>query len=274
MSLLRQPVGPRPSRASIPGLRRALIIGINYEGTRYALRGCINDAEDIRGQVTTFFPTCKEIRLITDRTIFRPTRSVLLASIAWLMDDLLPGEHVLFHYSGHGGRIADVNSDEASGLDSCLYAVERGVLQRILDDELRAALADRVPQGSKCLMIIDSCHSGTAVDLRYTWQAPAAQCLTYAETPQYRKTGGMVVALTSCLDSEVAADTQDERRRPCGALTMALLRVWRTYGPGIKFKHLLWDVRALLRQKGYAQVPQLSTGLPYDMNAAFDLSAP
>jgi hypothetical protein len=97
--------------------------------------------------------------------------------------------------------------------------------------------------------------------------------LTCSENRNYAKTAGTVLALTSCLDSQVAADTSDDQGRPCGALTMALLRTWRTYGPAIKFKHLLWDVRTFLKQRRYSQIPQLSTGASYEINTSFDLGS-
>ena len=266
--------GSRPPKAPsvLGGLKRALIVGINYVNTRYALRGCINDALNIRAQLVSFFPTCGEIRLITDNTLLRPTKAEIMRGLAWLAKDLQPGEHVLFHYSGHGGRVRDRNGDEVLGLDSCLYPINGSQLEVILDDEVRSSLVNRIPRGSKCLIILDSCHSGTAADLRYIWQASTPTLLTYTEARAYPETAGTVVALTSCLDSQAAADTKDEQGRPCGALTMALLRAWRAYGPALKFKHILWDVRSYLKQQRYAQVPQLSTGAPYDINASFDLS--
>lgn len=264
---------PPRAPATRVGLKRALIVGINYVNTRYALRGCINDALDIRKQVVSFFPTCNEIRLITDDTPLRPTKEEIMRGLLWLTQELQPGEHVLFHYSGHGGTVRDVSGDEQGRLDSCLYPINNSRLEVILDDEVRSSLVERVPQGSKCLIVLDSCHSGTAADLRYIWRAPSASVLTYTEARSYPKTAGTVLALTSCLDSQSAADTKDERGRPCGALTMALLRAWNTYGPALKFKHLLWDVQNFLKQRRYAQVPQLSTGAPYDINASFDLSA-
>ena len=268
------PVNPplASTTSKIVGLKRALIVGINYVGTRYALAGCVNDANDIRKQVEVFYPMCKEFRLITDATPLKPTREEILMGIDWLVKDLLPGQHVMFHYSGHGGTVRDLSGDEVSRLDGCIYPIKNGVLQSIVDDEIRSRLADKIPAGCKCFIVLDCCHSGTATDLRYLWSAPSSAILTYSEDKAYSKTTGTVLALTGCLDTQVAADTQDEAGRPCGALTMALLRAWKTYGPAIKFKHLLWDVRSFLKMKKYSQIPQLSTGCPYDINASFDLS--
>jgi hypothetical protein len=259
---------PAPAPAPFQGLFRAVCVGINYKGTGYALYGCINDANNMATQLRTFFPRVGEIRTLTDDTATKPTKANILAAINWLVTGLVAGQNVVFHFSGHGGRVRDTNGDEASGMDSCIYA--QGMTS-ITDDELRAALAARVPAGCKCLVILDCCHSGTAVDLRYEWQSPSATSLTYTEKPAYPKTAGSVIFLSGCRDTEYAMDTVAKDDRPCGAMTMALLDVWRSYGAAIKLKYVLWDIRKYLKDNGYSQVPQLETGLFQDMNAVWDL---
>lgn len=265
------PSGGNPPLPRRPGLRRALIVGINYVGSRYELAGCVNDALDVTQQLRSFFPACEDVRVITDYTLLQPTREELLRGFDWLVQDLRPGEHVLFHYSGHGGRARDLSGDEDTGLDSCLNPIRNRSLEAILDDEVRARLADRIPRGSKCLMILDCCHSGTAADLPFVWRTPTPGRIAYESLGRYAPTAGTVVALSSCLDAQVAMDTRDDLGRPCGALTMALLRAWRSYGPAIQLKQLLWDVREFLAHRGFRQVPQLCSGTPMDVNLSFDL---
>ena len=247
-----------------------MCVGINYTRTPYELYGCINDANNLATQLRSFFPRIGEIRTLTDNTPTKPTKANILAAIDWLVKGLVPGQNVVFQFSGHGGRVRDTNGDEVSGLDSCIYA--QGMAS-ITDDELRSALATRVPAGCKCLVILDSCHSGSAVDLRYQWQTPSATQLTYTENARYAKTAGSVIFVSGCRDAEYAMDTVAKDNRPCGAMTMALLDTWRTYGPGIKLKYLLWDVRKYLKDNGYSQIPQLETGLFQDMNAVWDLNS-
>jgi hypothetical protein len=263
-----RPPAPAPAPAAPQGLLRALCVGINYKGTGYELYGCINDANNMATQLRTFFPSAGEIRVLTDDTATKPTKANILAGIDWLTAGLVAGQNVVFQFAGHGGRVRDTNGDETTGLDSCMYALG---MQTITDDELRAVLAARIPAGCKCLVILDSCHSGTAVDLRYRWEAPAADKLAYTEVAAYPKTAGSVLFLSGCRDSEYAMDTVAKDDRPCGAMTMALLDVWRTYGPAIKLKYVLWDIRKYLKDNGYSQVPQLETGLFQDMNGVWDL---
>ena len=254
-------------------LKRALLVGINYIGTPYELAGCINDAKNMKMQLQTYFPACSEYRLLTDETEMKPTRANVLEALSWLTAGLKPGENVVFHYSGHGGQVRDTSGDEVAGLDSCIYPCNGSTIETILDDEIRTLLALKIPAGCKCLVILDSCHSGTAVDLRYTWQAPIMGTLSYTEDQRYIKTPGTVLFISGCRDDQTAADTVGKDDRPCGALTMALLETWKTYGAAIKLKYLLWDIRTFLRNNGYSQIPQLETGNFLNMNGVFDLSS-
>jgi hypothetical protein len=257
------------------GLKRALLVGINYSNTPYQLAGCINDAINMQNQLKTFFPQQPtEYRLLADDRAEKPTKAAIMAGLAWLVAGLRPGDNVLFHFSGHGGRVRDTNGDEVTGLDSCIYPLNGSTLEIITDDELRAALATTVPAGCKCMVILDACHSGSAVDLRYLWESPSQTSISYKEDTKYAKTAGAVLFLSGCRDEQVAADTADRWGRPCGALTMALLDVWKSYGPAIKTKYLLWDVRQYLKANRYSQIPCLSSGMYLDMNKVFDLGSP
>ncbi len=263
---------PKPNvRLSVPGLKRALLVGINYINSRYELAGCVNDVLNMKSQLETFFPNCNEYKVITDFTEEKPSRKNIIAAFDWLVKDLRPGENVFFQYSGHGGQVRDTNGDEVSGYDSCIYPFN-GTMEIITDDVIRSYIAEKIPAGSKCFIVLDACHSGTAVDLRYKWESLSSQKIAYSENNHYKKLNGNVIFLSGCMDTQTAADTADENWRPCGALSWALLETWRSYGRGIKIKHLLWDVREFLRSRGYSQKPELTSGNYFDMNQIFDLS--
>lgn len=262
-----------PPPAPVGVFMRALLVGINYTDTQYELAGCINDVKNMSDQLKIFFPALTDIQLITDETTTKPSKLNIIAAIRALVTGLKPGENVYFHYSGHGGHLVDKNGDEATGYDSCIYPCAGGTLETISDDELRAEIAAKIPVGSKCLVVLDSCHSGTAVDLRYLWETNANNSLSYKEDTHYEKTAGDVLFLSGAADTQTAADTVDVNGRPCGALTWALIDTWKAYGPAIKTKYLLWDVRKFLKDRGYSQVPQLSTGKYIDLQTVFNLNA-
>ena len=269
-----KPTAPKPTAPVGNTLKRALLVGINYVGTQYELAGCVNDVVNMQNQLKVFFPKCQEYQMLTDSTTTKPTKANILAAINWLVTGLKPGENIYMHFSGHGGQVADKNGDEpADKMDECIYPCANGALEVITDDELRSALVEKVPAGSKAFVVLDCCHSGTAVDLRYLWQAPSNGSLTFTENTKYAKTAGNVLFLSGCRDPQTAADTVDKTGRPAGALTMALLDTWGKYGAVIKTKFLLWDVRKFLKTNGYSQVPELSTSTYIDLNQPFDLGA-
>jgi len=259
----------------VGGLKKVLLIGINYlECPENTLNGCINDVKNIKALLNKFYPKCSQFKVLTDDSTnmsFKPTRKNIIDSINWLVKDLKKGENVYFHYSGHGGFTLDLNKDEKSGNDSCIYPINNGQIEMIIDDELKTLLVNRIPTGSKCFAVLDCCHSGSGLDLRFNVNCPIPDKLTITQDTNYAKTKGSVLFLSGCLDTQTAADTINLNNEPTGALTNALIDTWNNYGVNIKFKHLLWDVRNLLKTRGYEQIPQLSSGNSFDINDSFKL---
>ena len=256
-------------------LKKALLVGINYiENPANMLRGCINDVIKMQTKLSTANPECKEYRILTDdnsNLLFKPTRKNIIDNIDWLVKDLKVGESVLFHYSGHGGLTPDISGDEVSKMDGCIYPINAGKIEVIIDDELRSLLVNKLPTGCKAFVILDSCNSGSALDLRYMYSAPEYGKLIMSQNNKYPNSNGSVIFLSGCADQQTSADTVDSKNIPSGALTNALLDVWNQYGTNIKFKYLLWDVRDVLKKKKYTQIPQLSCSTNINLNDEFRL---
>jgi metacaspase-1 len=95
--------------------RKALIIGINYIGSKHALNGCINDAINVREFLVRdrgFSPNPADMVIMTDTpenrgTPFEPTGHNMMAAFQWLVTGNNPGDSVWLSYSGHGGLIFD-----------------------------------------------------------------------------------------------------------------------------------------------------------------------
>jgi hypothetical protein len=147
--------------ASAEGTRRALLIGINDYQAFPNLRGALNDVELLGGVLESRFGFAPEhVRRLTDA---QATRAGILAALAALAREAGPEDVVYVHYSGHGSQVEDVDGDEgADGMDETLVPHDgrtEGVPD-ITDDELAAALAS-LPAG-RAVVVLDSCHSGTA----------------------------------------------------------------------------------------------------------------
>jgi hypothetical protein len=267
---------PKPVVVAPPapkGLVKALFIGINYTGIpQIRLNGCINDVINMEKFITGLYPSCTQRRVITDDTAVKPTKANILAAIQWLVSDLKPGQNAYFHFSGHGTGVRDTNGDEVSGVDSCICPYNGSRVEIISDDELRVALANKIPAGSKLFAVFDCCSSGTALDLQYMWQCPVQDKLTFSQDRKYALTPGNVYFLSGCQDGDVSWDTVNAQGQAGGAMTFALLETWKTHKVAMKMKHLLWNVRTWLKTKGYPQVPQLSTGQACSSEEVLDFS--
>jgi len=268
------PVVP-PTIESPKGLKRALLIGINYlEDPNNTLSGCINDVKNVEAKLRTANPECKEFRILTDEQadpLLKPTRKNVVDGLNWLVNGIQTNESVFFHYSGHGGLTVDFSGDEQSGFDSCIYPINNGKIEMITDDELRVMFVDKMPTGSKGFAVLDCCHSGSALDLRYLISAPQYGQINITQNTKYPKANGSVIFLSGCTDNQTAADTVDSNNIPSGALTNALLEVWNQYGMNIKFKYLLWDVRDVLKKNGYSQIPQMACSSDINIGDTFKL---
>lgn len=46
-----------------------------------------------------------------------PTKANIMAAVSWLAEGAKPGDHLMMHYSGHGGQVKDEDGDEEDGYD-------------------------------------------------------------------------------------------------------------------------------------------------------------
>ncbi|CAO3628397.1 unnamed protein product [Mucor hiemalis] len=159
------------------GRKRALLIGINYSGTKNELNGCLNDVQNIKKFITSLYDFQEEdIVVLTDdqeEDKFIPTRSNIIAGMQWLVSDAQPDDSFFFHFSGHGGRVHDVHSDEDDSFDETIYPLDfeqfEGESGQIKDDDLHNLLVKPLPAKCRLTAIFDSCHSGTVLDLPYVY---------------------------------------------------------------------------------------------------------
>ncbi|KAF7791691.1 hypothetical protein EIP86_002714 [Pleurotus ostreatoroseus] len=115
-----------------------LLIGINYVGQQAELRGCINDANNVKRFLCSYYGYREEdIVMLTDDTNDPrriPTKQNMLQAMQWLVNGAQPNDSLFFHYSGHGGQTKDVDGDEADGFDEVIYPVDFKQVGHIVDD--------------------------------------------------------------------------------------------------------------------------------------------
>lgn len=233
----------------------ALLFGINYVRTpKYALRGCINDVNNMKSflQGEGF-----RVQKFTDDTNYADTTA---RGIIWKLFALAkethryPIDEVWIHFSGHGTNIEDRNGDEKDGRDECIVPAD---LQLIRDDTL-SYLLSLFHTRTKITCMFDCCHSGTICDLPYTFQSKDR----VEFKPSMRLRNHDIRMFSGCRDDQTSADAWNVRRRWqfSGAMTSCVLLVLQR--GSIMFRdplYFLESLRTQLRIKGFSQVPMLSS---------------
>ena len=251
-----------PQQITINKNKRALLVGINYIGTRYALNGCINDVNSMKDKISnTGF---KDINILTDLTPKKPTRENILNDFKNLLINSEAGDLLLFFYSGHGSNNVDRNNDEPDGQDELIISSD---LKRIIDDELKNIIQTNLKKNVTLFAMFDCCFSGTIFDLKYQY-LDSLNYDNYMENSKQLETKGNVIMISGCNDNQTSVDAVFNNI-PNGAMTWSFLQSLEQNKNKNKIKNptepLSWrelvkSMRDLLKKSSFEQIPQLSSG--------------
>lgn len=162
-----------------------------------------------------------------------------------------------------GAQQEDPQGVEEDGMNETILPVDWRSAGMITDDEMGEVLVRTLPDGVRLTAVMDSCHSGTGLDLPFSWQprgGGAGAGGWREETNPYHSLGD-VQMISGCEDGDVSCDAAGWGRRygaSGGAMTMALCEVLRVH-PAPSYPVLLEEMRRLLHARGMAQRPQLSS---------------
>ncbi|KAJ9473404.1 Metacaspase-1 [Diplonema papillatum] len=279
---------PRMAAAGVEDKRFALLVGINYTGSKYELDGCVND---VLRMATWLSSKGYNVLCFTDADNadpqYIPTKENIIIGLRSLLSEVEDshGNALWLHFSGHGSQVKDKSVD--GGLDEtiCPLGFDREPGGMITGRELREEFLVRVPEGNRLLAVFDCCHSGTVLDLPYYVinDDPTKGRAAFAFVgDQFSSRNDDVrcdaLLLSGCADAEKSADVTDvgsafvelqhlETQGAGGALTSALLHTFETKGTYISIGRVLASVTRALHEKGFPQVPQLSASKPYHMRS-------
>jgi hypothetical protein len=279
-------------------VKKALLIGINYLGTNLQLSGCINDVYNIRDLLVKYCDySLDNIRVLTDKDI-SPTCKNIKEYIAWLISNNLPGDSLFFHYSGHGSNVPDRNGDETDKRDETIIPLDYTTAGMITDDWLFSNFISLVPEKVTLWALMDCCHSGTILDLKYNYRSRckpkpgkkiSAPYVPDDWTNEFgfsieksKEIKGKVYMLSGALDSQYAADAFIAGKAQ-GAFTACFVDCFKTNlikldngqerfkSDGLKIRHILKDVNARLIIGGYTgQSSQFSTYKLWELESFFN----
>jgi len=75
------------------------------------------------------------------------------------------GDRFFFYFAGHGDQVKDEDGDEPDGLDQTILPVDHAKNGQIVDDKIYELIVKNLPFNSFLTAVVDSCHSGTILDL-------------------------------------------------------------------------------------------------------------
>ncbi|KAF1916543.1 peptidase C14, caspase domain-containing protein [Ampelomyces quisqualis] len=157
--------------------KKSLLIGINYTHSAHALRGCHSDVDNMAEFLSyrSYSNTHKDRVILTDRpevepdTPYYPSGHNILAAMDWLVSE--PGCTLFLHYSGHGGQIEDVDGNRTTGIDNTIVPVDFESRGQISSTLLHEHLVTRMAPDCTLFIIMDCCHSGSAVELPFVYRS-------------------------------------------------------------------------------------------------------
>ncbi|CAE8640045.1 unnamed protein product [Polarella glacialis] len=137
----------------------------------------------------------------------------------------------------------------------------------ITDDQLGDIMVKPLPEGVRLTAIMDSCHSGSGIDLPFSWDRRAGRWRE--ETNPYHSLGD-VLMISGCEDDDTSSDASSSYGAAGGAMTTAFCEVLRR-NPRPTYPQLLDLMTRQLSSNGFAQRPVLSASQPFDLNRPFGL---
>lgn len=261
-----------------PVVKRGLLVGINYRGTPFQLYGCINDTDNLRQFLTynRYFKQDELLFMTDDQTgDMYPTKTNMMKQFVELVNfaNANPDKDVLlfFSYSGHGAYLQDQNSDESDKRDEVLCPVDCDQVGYIRDDDLKSQFVDKLPANVKLTVLIDACHSGTVLDLRYHYLKTKKPIINVKSSD----TKCQICMVSGCLDNQTSADawlpdSVTAKYESQGAMTGAFIY---NYRDEINYTQLITNMRNWLRAKRFDQIPQLTSGRSIKLTDPFLLSS-
>ncbi|USW53108.1 Putative Caspase-like domain superfamily [Septoria linicola] len=149
-------------------LKKSLLIGVNYTGSKHELRGCHSDVENM-AEFLSYRGYKKENQVVLrddQRGPGYPSHTNMLRAMSWLVNT--PGSINFLHYSGHGGQEPDQN--RTTGYDDTICPVDFEEAGQINSTTLHQVLVSSLPPNSSLFIVLDCCHSGSAAELPFVYR--------------------------------------------------------------------------------------------------------
>jgi len=247
--------------------KRALLVGINYRNTSSELFGCINDTKNVKEMLLKNGYAEQDITMMNDDTKKLPTKhNIYTGLIQLIKNDKNERLDCFFQYSGHGSWVMDKNSDEDDFKDECLVPIDYKRAGMLYDDNIRDVLESYMKPNTRLFIVVDACHSGTMIDLKYCLTGYDAKVGADGKVSaryqmsieNYEKDiPGDVFVVSGCQDSQTSADAFLNRTSQ-GAMTYSLLATLKNHNYELKCEDLIKGIYQEVKSNNFTQNPTIS----------------
>ncbi|PRQ57101.1 putative Caspase-like domain-containing protein [Rosa chinensis] len=179
-----------------------------------------------------------------------PYKSNIKGALRWLVQGCQPGDSLLFYFSGHGSQLREqYRGDELDGYDETLCPLDVETQGMIRDDWINATIVRPIPYRVKLHAIIDSCNSGTMLDLPWLCRMDWGGNYTWDKASGVWKgtSGGEVICISGCDDHQTSAETQSIPTT--GVMTSCFIQAIKS-GQAATYGSLLYFMRNSIRSGG------------------------
>jgi hypothetical protein len=278
-------------------LSLALVFSLNAMAEKYSLIIAIGDYQPKTGwskiSSANDVPLIKGALLKQDfkeENIFvllneQATRLGILKAIEDMQSRIKPGDIVVIHYSGHGQQIFDNNGDEIDDKDESLVPYDALVRytsnykgeNHIRDDELGNIIANfrnTLGKNGQLLMLLDSCHSGSATrggksrGGEATFAPP-----NWTPTSEKNTPGSGLVEVTKVKEdaapfvmlSGASADELNYEYEGYGSLSFAFNKAMSQLGSDVTYRKLFSSIAANMNVISPNQTPTIEGDVDYKL---------
>ncbi|KAL7235976.1 hypothetical protein ACSBR1_019286 [Camellia fascicularis] len=213
LSKLDRKLNPMTNNIGVHLPKRAVLCGVSYQKKKHKLKGTINDVNRMKSLLTDHFGFLEtSICVLTEEEMnpYRmPTKQNIRNALSWLIQGCQSGSSLVFYYTGHSSQVPDNNGDELDGYDESLCPIDYLTEGNILDDEINATIVRPLPRGAKLHAIIDTCKSGTFLDLPFMCRMNQQGYCAWDDqrSAVYKGThGGTAICFSACDDHQISLD--------------------------------------------------------------------
>ena len=212
------------------------------------------------------------------------TKKGIVAKVGMLINLAQKGDKIVIHFSGHGQQLQDLNGDEKDGFDEALVPYDapseiKGDYQgenHIIDDEINDwinQLKAKIGSKGHLLLILDSCHSGTAsrgicrarggksaliFNDKYLKIKPIEFLYSdFYEDKIISRQDAKFVMFTGAAASQQNHQIKLESGKQIGSLSYSVAVAFQKLSKGDSYEKVFSDVRNVMHNKRLAQTPTI-----------------